>query len=278
MKNKNGISLVLSGGGARGLAHIGVLKTIDRLGIPITSICGCSMGGLIASLFALGFPIKEIEQIALKYSSMREMVKLVDLNPRRKGLIVGQRYRAFLSKIISEEKSLENTLIPLYMNTVDLTTGSEVILEKGNLLDAILATTAVPGVFTPLEGNNRILADGGILNNLPISIMQSRTENPIVAVDVHQVFTESQPIVGLQNPFSFSLFPEFIREYYLAELIRVRKMTDLHLEKSPPDLLIQPSIDPNISLFFGFQKVKELIAAGEKAAQSAESDFLSLLK
>lgn len=278
MVAKKGISLVLSGGGARGIAHIGVLKTLDKLGIPVTSICGCSMGGLIASLFALGLPIIEIERIAVKYSSMREMVKLVDLTPRRKGLIIGQRFRAFLSKIISEESSIQETKIPLYMNSVDLTTGAEVILENGNLLDAILATTAVPGVFTPLEDNNRLLADGGIINNLPVSIMRIKTDNSIVAVDVHQVFSESHPTIGLLNPFSLSLFPEFIREYYLAELIRVRKMTDLHLEKTPPDLLIQPVIDPNISLFFGFQKVNELISAGEKAAEEVTTNLFELIK
>jgi len=277
MIEQKGISLVLSGGGARGLAHIGVLKSFDRLGIPISSVCGCSMGGLIASLFALGFPILEIEQIAKKYSSMREMVKLVDLNPRRKGLIIGQRYRAFLSRIINAEKCIEDTRIPLYMNAVDLTTGSEVILEKGNILDAILATTAVPGVFTPLESDKRLLADGGIINNLPISIMRTKTDNAIVAVDVHQVFSEKHPTVGLLNPFSVSLFPEFLQEYYLAELIRVRKMTDLHLKNNPPDLLIQPIIDPNVSLFFGFQKVNELITAGEQAVEAVKNDLFSLL-
>lgn len=278
MIEQKGISLVLSGGGARGLAHIGVLKSFDRLGIPITTIGGCSMGGLIASLFALGFPILEIEQIAKKYSSMREMVKLVDLNPRRKGLIIGQRYRAFLSRIINAEKCIEDTRIPLYMNAVDLTTGSEVILEKGNILDAILATTAVPGVFTPLESDKRLLADGGIINNLPISIMRTKTDNAIVAVDVHQVFSEKHPTVGLLNPFSVSLFPEFLQEYYLAELIRVRKMTDLHLMNNPPDLLIQPTIDPNVSLFFGFQKVNELITAGEKAVEAVKNELFSLLE
>lgn len=277
MIEQKGISLVLSGGGARGLAHIGVLKSFDRLGIPISSVCGCSMGGLIASLFALGFPILEIEQIAKKYSSMREMVKLVDLNPRRKGLIIGQRYRTFLSRIINVEKCIEDTRIPLYMNAVDLTTGSEVILEKGNILDAILATTAVPGVFTPLESDKRLLADGGIINNLPISIMRTKTDNAIVAVDVHQVFSEKHPTVGLLNPFSVSLFPEFLQEYYLAELIRVRKMTDLHLKNNPPDLLIQPIIDPNVSLFFGFQKVNELITAGEQAVEAVKNDLFSLL-
>ena len=133
--------------GLRGLAHIGVLKVLDELQIPISAIGGCSMGGLIASLFAMGMPISEIEKIARKYSTTREMMKLVDLSPHRKGIIIGSRYRSFLSHFIDDNFKIEDAQIPLYMNAVDLLTGEEVILDKGNLLDSILATTAVPGIF-----------------------------------------------------------------------------------------------------------------------------------
>ena len=277
MVNKS-ISLVLSGGGARGLAHIGILKVLDELKIPISLICGCSMGGLIASLYAMGRPISEIEKIATRYSSTREMMKLVDLTPHRKGIIIGQRLRGFLSRFIDDHLNIEDSIIPLYMNAVNLFTGDEVILDRGNLLDAILATTAVPGIFSPFEGDNVTLADGGVVNNLPISIIKAKSTNPIVAVDVHQTFSQESYIKISNHPHSRSVFPDFVREYYLAELIRTRRLTDLQLKQNPPDLLLVPEIDPNVSTFFGFQRVGELICAGEMAAQENKDSLLKLLE
>ena len=130
MKNPNSISLVLGGGGARGLAHIVVLKVLKEHNIPISSIFGCSMGGLIASLFAIGTDIFQIENIARKYTSVRELIKLVDITPHRRGLIVSQRLRGFFSQFIDENFQIENANIPLYMNSVDLISGEEVVSIK----------------------------------------------------------------------------------------------------------------------------------------------------
>lgn len=263
------ISLVLSGGGARGFAHIGVLKVLTENDIPISSICGCSMGGLIASLYAIGTDVLEIERIALKYTSIREMIKLVDLTPHRKGIIVSQRFKNFLTKFFDPNMKMEETKIPLYMNAVDLLTGGEVILNHGNLLDAVISTTAVPGVFTPYEiDEDVILADGGVLNNLPISIMRKFTKSPIVAVDVHHSYS---------NTFPGVVVPDLFRELYRAEMIMVREITTLRLKENPPDLLISPLIDSDINMFIGFQRVKELIQAGEEAARKKLEDIHKLL-
>jgi len=277
MKEDKSIALVLSGGGARGLAHIGVLKVLDQIGIHISSIGGCSMGGLIASLYATGTPISEIEKIARKYSSTREMVKLVDIAPNHKGFILSQKLRSFLSKIIDKNINIEDTQIPLFMNAVNLATGREEILDHGNLVNAIHSTTAVPGFISPFEDKEKILADGGVVNNLPVSIMRMKTSRPIIAIDVHQSLS-SFPISGnASNPYPKSRIPEFLKEYYLAEIIKIRILTDLNLSQNPPDLLITPEIDPNISLFLGFQKVNELIEAGEFATLANKKKILTLL-
>ncbi len=276
MKKKS-IALVLSGGGARGLAHVGVLKALHDLQISVSAICGCSMGGLVASLFALGMSMEEIERIARKYSSTREMVKLVDLRPSRRGYIISRHLRSFLARFIDDKTQFSQTCIPLMMNAVDLVTGQEVVLDQGNLLDAILATTAVPGFFSPVQDPARILADGGVVNNLPVSILKPRTSDPIVAVDVHQTFERPFSSTSLDNPYPKSVFPQFAREYYLAELIKIRKMTDLHLAQNPPDLLLTPDIDPNINLFFGFNRAAELIEAGEAIVYKNKEKFLQLL-
>ena len=279
MKNLKSISLVLGGGGARGLAHIGVLKVLKEYNIPISSIFGCSMGGLVASLFAIGTDIDEIVNIARKYTSVREMIQLVDITPHRRGIIVSQRLRGFFSQFIDESLQIEQTKIPLFMNAVDLVTGDEVVFDKGNLLDAIISTTAVPGLFSPVEKpKGFLLADGGVINNLPISTMRKYTFSPIVAVDVHHSFPNppSSSHKGLIS--SNSVIPEFIHDFYRAEMIMVRKIMDIQLSENPADLLIRPAIDPDINMFLGFQRADELILSGEKAALENLDEIQNLIK
>ena len=266
MKKPNSISLVLGGGGARGLAHIGVLKVLKEHSIPISSIFGCSMGGLVASLFAIGTDIMQIENIARKYTSIREMIKLVDITPHRRGIIVSQRLRDFFSQFIDEDFQIEDAQIPLYMNSVDLISGEEVVFYQGNLLDALISTTAVPGLFSPVDTKDCLLADGGVINNLPVSTMRNYSQSPIVAVDVHHSFPQPQSTSHKGLVSTNSVIPEFIRDFYRAEMIMVRKIMDIQLEENPPDLLIRPNIDPEINMFLGFQRAEELILSGEKAA------------
>ena len=279
MKNSKSISLVLGGGGARGLAHIGVIKVLREYNSPISSLIGCRMGGLVASRYAIGTDIEEIVNIARKYTSVREMIKLVDITPHRRGIIVSQRLRGFFSQFIDESLQIEQTKIPLFMNSVDLVSGEEVVFDKGNLLDAIISTTAVPGLFSPVEKQKGLLlADGGVINNLPISTMRKYTSSPIVAVDVHHSFPNppSSSHKGLIS--SNSVIPEFIHDFYRAEMIMVRKIMDIQLSENPADLLIRPAIDPDINMFLGFQRAEELILAGEKAALENLDEIQRLIK
>jgi len=175
--------------------------------------------------------------------------------------------RGFFSQFIDENLRIEDAKIPLYMNAVDLVSGEEVVFDKGNLLDAIISTSAVPGLFSPVDKvKNLLLADGGVINNLPISTMRKFTLSPIVAVDVHHSFPNplSSTHKGLIS--TNSVIPEFVRDFYRAEMIMVRKIMDIQLSESPADLLIRPEIDPEINMFLGFQRAEELILSGEKAA------------
>jgi NTE family protein len=194
------------------------------------------------------------------------MIKLVDITPHRRGIIVSQRLRGFFSQFIDNKFLIESAKIPLYMNSVDLITGEEIVFSQGNLLDAIISTTAVPGLFSPVDTKDNLLADGGVINNLPVSTMRKYTQSPIVAVDVHHYFP--QPPVSTPKGIisANAVIPEFIRDFYRAEMIMVRKIMDIQLEENPPDLLIRPNIDPEINMFLGFQRAEELIRSGEKAA------------
>jgi len=203
------IGLVLGGGGARGLAHIGVIKVLEESGFQVSLLAGCSMGGLIASLYATGMPVNEIERVARRLSNIREWLKLVDRAPSRKGLLAGKKIRHYLSRFIAPGDRIEQTRIPLVMNAVDLNTGSEIELREGNLLDAIMATTAVPGFFSPVEIGPFRLVDGGILDDVPVKCIKSICPYPIVAVDVHKKIQEPAIVIKAQtsNAFPFPFHP-----------------------------------------------------------------------
>jgi len=271
------IGLVLGGGGARGLAHIGVIKVLEESGFQVSLLAGCSMGGLIASLYATGMPVNEIERVVSRLSNIREWLKLVDRAPSRKGLLAGKKIRHYLSRFIAPGVRIEQTRIPLVMNAVDLNTGSEIELREGNLLDAIMATTAVPGFFSPVEIGPFRLVDGGILDDVPVKCIKSICPYPIVAVDVHKKIQEPAISDKGSNLERIPLpLPPFMQDFYRVEMIMTTTFIQINLAQHPPDLLIRPAIPSDVSLFFGFQKVKEIIQAGEVAMRERLPDLHSL--
>ncbi|MCX6054454.1 MAG: patatin-like phospholipase family protein [Chloroflexi bacterium] len=256
-KQEKKLGLSLSGGGARGLAHIGVLKVLETEGIKISSISGCSMGGLIGALFAIGISIQQIEAFAIENTSIREMIRLVGLAPSRRGLIEGQKIRKLLSKIIREDTDFLDLKIPLTLNAVDINSGKEIALTEGNLLDAIMATTAVPGFFEPVLIEGFYLIDGGVLDNLPIKFLQNKNLDIIVGVDVHQDLLNDLPIRNLTESKL-----DFFQNLYRSETIMISEITKFNLEKFSPDVLIKPSIPRGVTMFRGFQKAAETINCG----------------
>lgn len=272
------LGVVLSGGGARGLAHIGVLKVFEEANIQISAISGCSIGGLIGALYAKGVPIAEIEAIAKKYTNIREMVKLVDRTPKRRGLIVGNRLRNFLSTLISKEEDIGDTRIPLILNAVDLVTSREVALTNGSLLDAVMATIAVPGFFAPVNINEYQLIDGGVLDNLPIKHLTTPTVEVIIAVDVHPDTTNEIPWQFSKEKPHFPIpLPDFFLDFYRAQLIMVTELTENNLQKFPPNLLIRPDMPSEITMFLGFERAQEIIDCGETAARTHLKKVMDLL-
>jgi len=139
------VGLALGGGGARGLAHIGVLKVLEREGIQIDCLAGTSIGGVIAAAFAQGRTAEELEAEATKFSKVRHLVSLLDPNPARRGFLEGNRVRKYLLSLFGPDQSFENLKIPLILNAVDLNTCAEIAISEGPLLPAIYGTIAVPG-------------------------------------------------------------------------------------------------------------------------------------
>lgn len=175
----NGISLVLGGGGARGFAHLGVIKAMEELNIPIDMVCGTSMGAPIAGIVAQGATADEVTRRAKKAYH-----KIIDFTLPLVSLIAGKRISATINEQ-AKDWDIEDFWLPFFCVSTNLTTALPVIHQRGDSALAIRSSVSIPGVLPPVPHGDEFLVDGGVLNNLPVDIM--REINPfgvIVAVDV----------------------------------------------------------------------------------------------
>jgi NTE family protein len=258
------VGLALSGGGARGLAHIGVLKVFEEEGLPIHVLAGTSMGGLIAAAYAAGMSASELEAATLKLANLRELASLVDLRPPRRGLLAGEHVRKYLAKFVAEDVTFDELLFPVAVQAVDLNSGKEHTLREGNVLDAVMATSAFPGVFPPVEIDGYQLVDGGVLNNLPTE--QPRLLGADVVIAVYVTATVDADELNAQADGSF-LTRGIAKDIMRVSLIISRAMTEMKLKEAPPDLLLCPPIPAKAGAFSGFTHAVEIIAAGETCAR-----------
>jgi NTE family protein len=258
------VGLALSGGGARGLAHIGVLKVFEEQGVPIHALAGTSMGGLIAASYAAGMSASELEAAALKLANLRELAALVDLRPPRRGLLAGKHVRKYLTNFVDEDLTFDELNYPLAMQAVDFKSGTEYTLQDGNVLDAVMATSAFPGVFPPVELHGRQLVDGGVLNNLPAELPRLLGADVVIAVNVTAALDAGE----LDSQTDGSIFSRGIaKDLMRVALIVSRAMTEVRLKETPPDLLLCPLIPPEAGVFSGFTHAAEIIAAGENCVR-----------
>jgi NTE family protein len=268
------LGLALGGGGARGYAHIGLLRVLEREGIPIDYLAGTSMGGVIAAGLAIGMTAGQMESEALSMRTRR----LMDITLSRMGLLEGKRVRQLFERMFGE-REFADARIPLCLVAVDLNTGEEVTLSDGSLVDALRATISVPGIFCPAEWRGRLLVDGGIANNVPADVVRAMGAEVVIAVDVgaplfvplaEEAATRRIDLPGLArlNP----LFGALIRSVNImqAEILRLR------LAQAHPDLVISPNIGPiNIE---ELERAAEIIPAGQQAAELALPRIRQLMR
>jgi len=182
MKTQNKIGLVLGSGGARGLAHIGVLKVLEREKIFPEIIVGSSMGAFIGGVYGVGVSIEKIEQIARR-TSMKFTARMLTPGLPKSGMVDLNRVRNFL-KELGANVNIEDLNVSFAAIATDFTTGEEVILNSGLLVDAIAASIALPVLFKPVYYKNKFLVDGGIINPLPVNIAYKMGAKIIIAVNV----------------------------------------------------------------------------------------------
>jgi NTE family protein len=171
------VGLALAGGGARGMAHVGVIRALERAGIPVDCIAGTSAGSLVGAAYAAGLNGDQLLEMALQ---IRWHDILRPVWPRQ-GFISFARMESYLARILGDLTFAE-LKIPYAAVTADLATGKQVVLREGRVARAVRASCSVPGIVTPVEVDGRLLIDGGVINNLPISVVRDLGADVVIAV------------------------------------------------------------------------------------------------
>jgi len=287
-KDKLNIGLALGGGGARGLAHIGVIKVLERENIPIDLITGTSMGAIIGGVYALEKDILSIEKNTKKYSDIgrfdidfiisekdrkdkpfilkkvSEFLKkgyILNLEFRQRYINEGEELRKVIKELV-DDKTFEDTKIPFAAVAADLVKGEKVILQTGKLFDALLASASIPGMFPPLMVNRKVLVDGGIVEVVPIEAARSLGANFIIAVNVSST---------LKKRYEFSNAVEIL---FRSDSITSNELRKLQL--SFADVVITPKVER--FHWSDFSKPEKCIKEGEIAAQNSMSELKEKLK
>jgi len=273
------VGLALGGGGARGLAHIGVLKVLQRERIPIDALAGTSMGAIVGGAFALRPDANWLAQQAvdilqdkgilnLDKVSVRSIPKkrrlavkrlisfikeiyLINLEATKKWLVDGEKIRPMLEEVVGD-KNFSDLNLPYLAVVTDLRTGKEVWLSEGKLSDALLASSAIPGIFPPLEKDNWLLVDGGVTSLVPVDAVRSLGVDLVIGVNVEgEIYRQD--------------FPHGIDILYQADDIRGHELTKFKLAQA--DLIIRPKLR-GIN-WSHFAKAELCIEKGEKATYEA---------
>ena len=190
---KRTIGYALGGGVARGLFHIGVLNVLEENHIYPDVIVGTSMGAVVGALYASGMSAKEIKQMAIDLD-WRRMARLADLTLTNKGLIHGKRISSFIESIL-KVKNFSQLQIKFACVATDITSGDQVVLQNGSLIEAVRASFSLPAIFTPVKIKGRYLVDGGLVNVVPVSVCRELGAEFVIGVNVIPVPNEDLSIM-----------------------------------------------------------------------------------
>ena len=287
------VGLVLSGGAARGLAHVGVLKALEEQGIHIDAIAGTSMGAVIGGLYASGYKIDELEKLALGIDwkeALSDAPEREDIPFRRKqddrdflvkqklsfrddgslglplGVIQGQNLALLLESLLahsSDIRDFDKLPIPFRAVATDIVNGEKVVFRKGHLPQVIRASMSIPAVFAPVEINGQLLVDGGMVDNIPVDVAREMGVDMVIVVDIGTPLRgrkQLNTVFDILNQ-SITLMTRSNSEVQLASL-------------KPDDILIQPALASYGTTDFG--RALDIINAGYRATQVMEKRLAGL--
>ena len=282
------IGVVLSGGGAKGMAHVGTLRMLEKLNIPIDYIGGTSMGAVVGSLYAIGYTADQIDTI-IRTTDWANLFndfpkrEFVGINEKRnndpyqlrltlapneiaifaRGAIDGQHIDNMLAYYLFEAYKTPNfsdLKIPFFAIGADLIAAQYVVLDSGNLAQAVRASMSVPTIFAPVEINGKLLVDGGVLNNFPVLEMRQRGMDIIIGVDVGYQYRDISELQNFVNILEQVIF-------LAGQDVQQRNIEDC-------DILITPNLEGEAA--FNFTHYDAILARGCQAAQAAYPDLSKL--
>jgi len=261
--HKPKIGLALSGGAARGLAHVGVLEVLQKEGIPIDMIAGTSAGAVMGAIYASGQePRKMIEQ-ALEASG-KKFTPYIDPALPRTGFLKGRKIKNLLSGFIGGNISFTDLKIPFACVTTDIYTGEEVVIDSGLVLDALRATISIPGIFTVVKHQGRYLVDGGLTTPVPVNVVKRMGADFIIAVNVNPVVSDR---MGKSSQKRHKAHKEPTLLQILMQSFYITTYSLARSSLGEADIVIEPYM-PHIGAG-DFSKAGEMITRGQHAAREA---------
>jgi NTE family protein len=264
------VGLALSSGGARGIAHIGVLQVLEEAGIPLDMIAGTSAGSLFGSLYAAGLGLEQITDFAQDLSKkILFRGKLWDFQvPPKSGLIWGRKTTQYIDRVLGSCTFADLT-IPTYIVAADILTGQQVVFEKGPVAPAVRASISMTGIFAPTQIDDYFLVDGGVVNPLPASVLAQRGANVIIGCSVIAGFKDEVRFKGTTKGKDLNILDIISRQMAIME----REIVKTRM--GPVNVLIRPRIETFTTM--DYDQATELIHVGRKAAQEALPKIQALL-
>src|SRR4249919_606311 len=287
------VGLALGGGGARGIAHIAVLRKLEAMHVPVDCIAGTSMGALVGAMYASGMSVDDIEKTVLGLDWPRlfdDSLERPERSFRRKrddalvisapgvgigrkgvklagGLLAGERILLLFEDLVEPVSTIEDFArlpIPYRAVAADINDGEPVVIQGGDLALAMRASMSLPGIFPPVPMGDRILVDGGIARNLPIDVVREMGADIIIAVDV------GTPLAKLDRSSSALAITS-----QLTGLLTVSNTREQTATLGPRDILLAPALGDLVTTA-GFDKGPEALAIGKQAAEEASERFAGL--
>lgn len=287
MKTKD-VALVLSSGGARGLAHIGAIEELESHGYHISSIAGCSMGALIGGVYAAG-KLKEFREW-MKTIDRKKMIELTDFSFSINHLAKGTRIIETIMEFVPD-MAIEDLPVPYCAVATDLKAGREVVFNKGSLFESIRASISMPSFYKPVQRDGMVLIDGGILNPIPLNRVKRQKKDILVGIDVsghdyktqwdemHRLTEMQKQDNSLKSKILDMLIPDNIEFNYYTMLSRtnslmIRQNSILMAKLMKPDILV----DIQMSRYgtFDFDKSEKLVAIGKQKTLHAIEKYESV--
>ncbi|WP_407639910.1 patatin-like phospholipase family protein [Alteribacillus persepolensis] len=250
------IGLALGAGGVRGYAHIGVLKTFEKHGIPVDMIAGSSMGALVGALYGAGHEPDTLE----RFAKLFKRKFYLDIGVPKMGLVQGNRVKNLIY-MLSKKKTIEDMRLPIAIVATDLHSGEVVVFRDGCAADAVRASISIPGIFVPERYRGYTLVDGGVADRIPASTVRAMGADITIAVDVS--YYRKEPVIN-------SIYDVIMQSMDIMgkQLIKYKEVD--------ADLLLKP-----ISSYYNavvFEHIDELIEAGQKTAEQHIPAIKNMIK